>query len=385
MAPELRKRKPLPEVQKLNNAGKSAKPSPKGKRKAPEDASPVSLKKQRPVKKVAAEPKPAKKPVQKAKKAKPVEEEVEEKVEEEDATIEVPDASSGDEEEGKKAQALAIELDSGDEDMTEGDNAFEAGQDVGKIPKVSKQIQQAAKGSDGETGVLYIGRVPHGFYEHEMRQYFEQFGTINKLRLSRNKKTGASKHFAFVEFAEASTAEIVAKTMNNYLLFGHILKCRIIPKDQVHEDLFKGANRRFKAVPWNKMAGNKLQKPLTESAWATKVSNEQAKRTKRATKLKAIGYEFEAPEMKDVPAPAPIPEKVAEVETIEDAPAEKEEEVKEDEVKKIEVTVEAVEEAKPEAEEPEVEVEVEVTTKAAPKAKVTRAKPARGKGRKAKA
>ncbi|KPM45808.1 hypothetical protein AK830_g740 [Neonectria ditissima] len=385
MAPELRKRKPLPEVQKLNNIGKSAKPSPKGKRKAPEDASPVSLKKQRSVKKVAAEPKPAKKPAQKAKKAKPVEE----KVEEEDATIEVPDVSSGDEEEGKEVQILATELDSGDEDMTEGDNAFETGQDVGTIPKVSKQVQQAAKGSDGETGVLYIGRIPHGFYEHEMRQYFEQFGTINKLRLSRNKKTGASKHFAFVEFAEASTAEIVAKTMNNYLLFGHILKCRIIPKDQVHDDLFKGANRRFKKVPWNKMAGNKLQKPLTESAWAAKISNEQSKRTKRAAKLKEIGYEFEAPEMKDVPAPAPIEKKA--VEPVEGAPVDKEEVVKEDEVKKIEVAIEAVEvadEAKPEAEEPEVEVEVEVevtTKKAAPKAKVTRAKSARGKGRKAKA
>lgn len=32
----------------------------------------------------------------------------------------------------------------------------------------------------------------------------------------------------------------------NYLLFGHILKCSVVPKAQVHEDLFKGGNKRFK-------------------------------------------------------------------------------------------------------------------------------------------
>lgn len=353
---------------------------------APEDAlpaSPVSLKKQKSVKKTAAEAKPAKKPAPKAKKAKqpkPVEEVVEEVVEE-DTTIEVPDVSDSEEDEGKEVQALVTALDSDDEDMTEGDNLFKEGQDVGKIPKVSKDVEQAAKGSDN-TGVLYIGRIPHGFYEHEMRQYFEQFGTINKLRLSRNKKTGASKHFAFVEFAEATTAEIVAKTMNNYLLFGHILKCRILPKEQVHEELFKGANRRFKAVPWNKMAGKHLQKPLTESAWADKVTKVQSKRAKKAAKLKEIGYEFEAPEMKAVPAPAPIEEKEAEVKAIETAP------VEEEEAKKVEEPVEAVEEAveetKPEAEEePEVEVKPK---KAAPKAKAAaKGKAAKGRGRKAKA
>ena len=37
-------------------------------------------------------------------------------------------------------------------------------------------------------GVLYVGHIPHGFYEHEMRGFFSQFGTVNRLRLSRSKK-----------------------------------------------------------------------------------------------------------------------------------------------------------------------------------------------------
>ena len=195
-------------------------------------------------------------------------------------------------------------MDSGDEAPVDKTVAFKRGQDVGKIPKISKQVAQATP--KGEPGVVYIGRIPHGFYEHEMKQYLSQFGPVTRVRLSRNRKTGASKHFAFVEFQDASTAEIVAKTMDNYLLFGHILKCKTMAKEEVHDDLFKGANKRFKKVPWNKMAGLGLQKPLTESAWKSKVSQEKGKRAKQAAKLKAIGYKFEAPDLKDVPAPAAI-------------------------------------------------------------------------------
>ncbi len=37
-------------------------------------------------------------------------------------------------------------------------------------------------------GVVYVGRIPHGFYEQEMRKYFSQFGMVKRLRLARSKK-----------------------------------------------------------------------------------------------------------------------------------------------------------------------------------------------------
>ena len=46
-----------------------------------------------------------------------------------------------------------------------------------------------------------------------MKKYFSQFGRVLNLRLSRNKKTGASKHYAFVEFASAEVADIVAAAL----------------------------------------------------------------------------------------------------------------------------------------------------------------------------
>lgn len=44
----------------------------------------------------------------------------------------------------------------------------------------------------------------------------------------------------------------------NYLLFGHILKCSVIPKAQVHKDLFKGSNKRFKVSPRSSKLGRYL-------------------------------------------------------------------------------------------------------------------------------
>ncbi|KAK5629384.1 hypothetical protein RRF57_005099 [Xylaria bambusicola] len=74
----------------------------------------------------------------------------------------------------------------------------------------------------------------------------------------------------------------------------------MVPKSQIHEKLWIGANKRFKKVPWNKMAGNKLKKPLSESAWTEKISKEETKRNERAKKLLELGYEFEGPKLKNV-------------------------------------------------------------------------------------
>lgn len=42
-------------------------------------------------------------------------------------------------------------------------------------------------------------------------------------------QTGGSKGYAFVEFACDDVAKIVAETMNNYMMFGRLLKCMYRP------------------------------------------------------------------------------------------------------------------------------------------------------------
>lgn len=133
-----------------------------------------------------------------------------------------------------------------------------------------------------------------------MRAYFSQFGPINRLRLSRNRNTGASKHYAFIEFASAEVASIVASTMNSYLLFGHILRCKVVSPEQVHEKLWVGANRRFKTVPWNRIEGRKLNLPMGREAWERRVETEKKRREKKIRGLKNIGYEGPGGDLREV-------------------------------------------------------------------------------------
>ncbi len=79
-------------------------------------------------------------------------------------------------------------------------------------------------------------------------EYFSQFGKVTKVRLSRSKKSGKSKHYAFLEFASPEVAAIASEAMDGYMLFTQKLVSRVLPAEEVHPDLFKGANRVFKQV-----------------------------------------------------------------------------------------------------------------------------------------
>jgi nucleolar protein 15 len=94
-----------------------------------------------------------------------------------------------------------------------------------KSDAISGSKSTAASSSSVASNVVYLGRIPHGFYEEQMMSYFSQFGEIIALRLARNKKSGASKHYAFIQFDSSAVAAIVVDTMHNYLLSNRLLKC----------------------------------------------------------------------------------------------------------------------------------------------------------------
>lgn len=83
---------------------------------------------------------------------------------------------------------------------------------------------QKSKTFKSTRGLVYLGNIPHGFYEQEMMEYFGQFGDVTRLRLARSKKSGKSKGFAFIEFKVPEVAKIVAETMDRYLMGKRLLK-----------------------------------------------------------------------------------------------------------------------------------------------------------------
>ncbi|KAL5334452.1 hypothetical protein BJX70DRAFT_378292 [Aspergillus crustosus] len=307
------------------------------------------------------------KPVKASKKAAKKLEIVASDSEEEEAS---PNTEESEEEDDQSIALIRGFESSADEDES-GDEGLDPDAPVPKIPdskkakkKILKLQREAAGLSLGRPGAVYVGRIPHGFYEHQMRAYFSQFGEITRLRLSRNRITGASKHYAFIEFGSESVAKIVAGTMDNYLMYGHILKCKFIPAEQIHPELWKGANRRFKATPWNRIEQKRLDKGKTREKWSKSIEGEQQKRVARAEKYKQLGYEFKLPELKsvddvpvqkaiegdatktvegeqakaieDAPEPAPAVEAEADAEKTEDTPKKSKKE-KKDKKKKVEV------------------------------------------------
>ena len=117
----------------------------------------------------------------------------------------------------KKAASKEVEEDAEmkeDEEEEEEEDPLSAGASVVPL-KTGKKGQ--VKESD-EQRVVYVGRLPTGFEEKELRSFFEQFGDVVAVTLGRSKKTGGSQHFGFVEFKRADVAQIAAAAMNHYFL-----------------------------------------------------------------------------------------------------------------------------------------------------------------------
>ncbi|GAB4830106.1 hypothetical protein Ancab_019748 [Ancistrocladus abbreviatus] len=153
--------------------------------------------------------------------------------------------------------------------------------------------------------VLYIGRIPHGFYEEEMEGFFKQFGTIKRLKIARNKKTGKSKHYGFIEFEYPEVAKIVAECMHNYLLFENMLQVHLIPPERVHPRLWKGVNRRYKSINWAEIERKRQNKERTLEEHKKLVGKILKHDQRRRKKIEAAGIDYECPEIVGANQPAP--------------------------------------------------------------------------------
>ncbi|KAJ6432986.1 hypothetical protein OIU84_020091 [Salix udensis] len=166
-----------------------------------------------------------------------------------------------------------------------------------KMSKISSSPStQLVNGKQAAADFLPLEGIPHGFYEDEMKAYFSQFGTIKRLRIARNKKTGKSKHFGFMEFDDSEVAEVVAECMHNYLLFEHLLQVHVIPQEHVHPKLWKGFNYRYN--PLNRLQTERKlhNKERTLDEHRRLVVRIMKQDQKRRKKIEAAGLDYECPE-----------------------------------------------------------------------------------------
>lgn len=71
---------------------------------------------------------------------------------------------------------------------------------------------------------IYIGNLPYGVTEDELRNMFSQYGEVTSANIITDKYSGESKGFGFVEMPKQSEAEEAIKALNGSSVKGRNIK-----------------------------------------------------------------------------------------------------------------------------------------------------------------
>ena len=71
---------------------------------------------------------------------------------------------------------------------------------------------------------IYVGQLPYGMTEDELREMFVEYGEIGSLNLIKDKFSGQSKGFGFIDMPNNSEADKAIKALNKSMLNGREIK-----------------------------------------------------------------------------------------------------------------------------------------------------------------
>lgn len=164
----------------------------------------------------------------------------------------------------------------------------------------SRKDDAATQSADGEedtspSTVIYLGHLPVGFEEREITVFLNQFGNVSRCRVSRSTKTGRSRGYAFVDFADPEVTEIVADTMSGYFLLEKRLVCHVLPTDKVHDLMFARPKKVPTKAEKQKKARAEVNQMRTADAMKAITSRLVKRETMKRKKLAAMGIDYEFP------------------------------------------------------------------------------------------
>ena len=71
---------------------------------------------------------------------------------------------------------------------------------------------------------IYVGNLSYDVSESDLEKAFGEFGAVSSVSLIKDKQTGESKGFGFVEMPEVSEGQAAVKEMNGKEFMGRELK-----------------------------------------------------------------------------------------------------------------------------------------------------------------
>jgi RNA recognition motif-containing protein len=91
---------------------------------------------------------------------------------------------------------------------------------------------------------IYVGNLSHDVSEDDLRQLFEAFGQIQSVMIVKDKFSGQSRGFGFVEMASKSEAQSAIDGVNNKELKGQNLNVNEA-RPRTENQRGGGGRRRF--------------------------------------------------------------------------------------------------------------------------------------------
>lgn len=95
---------------------------------------------------------------------------------------------------------------------------------------------------------LYIGNVSYSITEDELRKLFFQAGTVNSVWLAKDRTSGRSRGFAFVEMSNSAEAQKAIEMFNGHNLGDRDLRVSLAnPREefsQAAQGRVRGDSRR---------------------------------------------------------------------------------------------------------------------------------------------
>ena len=70
---------------------------------------------------------------------------------------------------------------------------------------------------------IFVGNLDYGATEDALRALFEPFGAVDRVNIVRDRETGQSRGFAFVEMPDAAAADRAIASLNGTNFSGRAL------------------------------------------------------------------------------------------------------------------------------------------------------------------